>query len=65
MALQKKLYLFNEVAYAFIEFAVPGGSKGEILGVMVWFPKTMRNKFRYGIPAIILLQAAFSVFCLQ
>lgn len=45
--------------------AVIGGSIGAYLGVKVWHHKTMHNKFRYGIPAIILLQLLLGVFCLR
>lgn len=45
--------------------AVMGGSIGAYLGVKVWHHKTMHNKFRYGIPAIILLQLLLEVFCLR
>lgn len=38
--------------------AVAGGSIGAWLGMRVWHHKTMHKKFQYGIPLIILAQAA-------
>lgn len=36
--------------------AVIGGSIGAYLGMKVWHHKTRHKKFKYGIPAIIVLQ---------
>ena len=36
--------------------AVMGGSIGAYLGIKVWHHKTLHKKFKYGIPAIIILQ---------
>ena len=36
--------------------AVIGGSIGAWLGMKVWHHKTMHKKFKYGIPAIIVIQ---------
>lgn len=33
-----------------------GGSIGAWLGMKVWHHKTMQKKFKYGIPAIIIIQ---------
>ncbi len=38
--------------------AVIGGSIGAHLGIKVWHHKTLHKKFKYGIPAIIILQIA-------
>ena len=38
--------------------AIIGGSIGAWLGIKVWHHKTMHNKFKYGVPAIIVLQVA-------
>ena len=38
--------------------AIIGGSIGAWLGIKVWHHKTMHKKFKYGIPAIIILQIA-------
>ncbi len=39
-----------------LELAVIGGSIGAWLGMKVWHHKTMHKKFKYGIPAIIIIQ---------
>ena len=36
--------------------AVIGGSIGAWLGMKVWHHKTLHKKFRFGIPAIIIIQ---------
>jgi uncharacterized membrane protein YsdA (DUF1294 family) len=36
--------------------AIIGGSIGAWLGIKVWHHKTMHKKFKYGVPAIIVLQ---------
>ena len=41
---------------ALLGLAVFGGSIGAWLGMKVWHHKTMHKKFRYGIPAIIIIQ---------
>ena len=41
---------------ALMGLAVLGGSIGAWLGMKVWHHKTMHKKFRYGIPAIIIIQ---------
>ena len=41
---------------ALLGLAVLGGSIGAWLGMKVWHHKTMHTKFRYGIPAIIIIQ---------
>ena len=41
---------------ALLLLAVLGGSIGAWLGMKVWHHKTMHKKFRYGIPAIIIIQ---------
>lgn len=46
---------------ALLLLAVLGGSIGAWAGMRVWHHKTMHKKFRYGIPAILLLQIAFVV----
>ena len=38
--------------------AVLGGSIGAWMGMKVWHNKTMHKKFKYGIPAILLIQIA-------
>lgn len=36
--------------------AIIGGSIGAYFGIKVWHHKTLHKKFKYGIPAIIILQ---------
>ena len=42
--------------------AVLGGSVGAWMGMKVWHHKTMHKKFKYGIPAILLIQIALMVY---
>lgn len=44
-----------------IRFALWGGSIGALIGIRVWHHKTLHAKFRYGIPAILLLHIALTV----
>ena len=44
--------------------AVLGGSIGAWMGMKVWHHKTMHKKFKYGIPAILLIQIALMAYCL-
>ncbi|MBR3021343.1 MAG: DUF1294 domain-containing protein [Bacteroidaceae bacterium] len=41
---------------ALLTLALLGGSVGAWLGMKVWHQKTLHKKFRYGIPAIFILQ---------
>ena len=41
---------------ALLGLAVLGGSIGAWLGMKVWHHKTMHKKFRFGVPAIIIIQ---------
>ena len=41
---------------ALLGLAVLGGSIGAWLGMKVWHHKTLHEKFRYGVPAIIIIQ---------
>ena len=41
-----------------IGIAVAGGSIGALLGMKLWHHKTKHNKFRFGLPAILILQIA-------
>ncbi|WP_238987990.1 DUF1294 domain-containing protein [Prevotella koreensis] len=36
--------------------AVIGGSFGALLGMKIWHHKTMNNKFKYGLPLILLVK---------
>ena len=42
--------------------AVLGGSFGAWMGMKVWHHKTMHKKFKYGIPAILLIQIALMAY---
>ena len=42
--------------------AVLGGSIGARMGMKVWHHKTMHKKFKYGIPAILLIQIALMTY---
>ena len=42
--------------------AVLGGSVGAWVGMKVWHHKTMHKKFKYGIPAIQLIQIALMAY---
>ncbi len=41
-----------------LSFAALGGSIGAWIGMNVWHHKTLHKKFKYGVPAIFLLQIA-------
>ena len=42
--------------------AAAGGSIGAWLGMKAWHHKTQHNKFRYGIPLILIAQIALVAF---
>lgn len=42
--------------------AVLGGSVGAWVGMKVWHHKTMHKIFKYGIPAILLIQIALMAY---
>lgn len=42
--------------------AVLGGSIGAWMGMKVWHHKTIHKKFKYGIPAILLMQIALMAY---
>lgn len=42
--------------------AVLGGSIGAWMGMKAWHHKTMHKKFKYGIPAILLIQVALMAY---
>ena len=43
---------------ALLGLAVLGGSIGAWIGMKVWHHKTQHKKFKYGVPAIIIIQLA-------
>ena len=42
--------------------AILGGSIGAWMGMRVWHHKTMHRKFKYGIPALLLMQIALMAY---
>jgi len=42
--------------------AAAGGSIGALLGIYLWHHKTLHLKFKYGVPAILLLQILLFAF---
>ena len=42
--------------------AILGGSIGAWMGMKVWHHKTKHKKFKYGIPAILLIQIALMTY---
>jgi uncharacterized membrane protein YsdA (DUF1294 family) len=38
--------------------SVAGGSVGALFGMSVWHHKTLRKKFKYGVPLILVAQVA-------
>ena len=47
-----------------ILFAVFGGSVGALLGIKIFHHKTLHKKFKYGVPAIFILQIAIAATCI-
>ena len=47
---------------ALLGLAVLGGSIGAWLGMKVWHHKTQHKKFKYVVPAIIIIQLALIVY---
>lgn len=43
--------------------AALGGSIGALLAMKVFRHKTQHKKFRYGVPAILIVQLAIAAFC--
>ena len=49
---------------ALLGLAVLGGSIGAWFGMKVWHDKTLHKKFRFGVPAIIIIQLSIIVYLL-
>ena len=49
---------------ALLVLAVLGGSLGAWLGMKVWHHKTLHKKFKYGVPAIIVVQLVIAGYFL-
>ncbi|MBE6256133.1 MAG: DUF1294 domain-containing protein [Prevotella sp.] len=47
---------------ALLGLAVLGGSIGAWSGMKVWHHKTLHKKFRFGVPAILIVQVALVVW---
>lgn len=47
---------------ALLALAVLGGSIGAWLGMKVWHHKTLHKKFKYGVPAIIIIQLLLAAY---
>ena len=47
---------------ALLGLAVLGGSIGAWLGMKFWHHKTQHKKFKYGVPAIIIIHLALIVY---
>ena len=45
-----------------LSIAVIGGSVGAWIGMKVWHHKTMHKKLKYGIPLILFVQIAITLF---
>ena len=56
--LKAKKSLWRVRENSLLMLAILGGSIGAWLGMKVWHHKTLHKKFRYGIPAIIIIQLA-------
>lgn len=41
--------------------AILGGSVGALLGMKVWRHKTLHRKFKYGVPAILIIQIILAI----
>ena len=57
---KKSMWRIRETAL--LGLAVLGGSIGAWLGMQVWHHKTQHKKFKYGVPAIIIVQLALIVY---
>ena len=57
---KKSKWRIREVSL--LALAVLGGSIGAWLGMKVWHHKTMHKKFKYGVPAILILQLAILAY---
>lgn len=45
-----------------LTLAIFGGSIGALAGIKVWHHKTMHLKFKYGVPAIFIIEVALFVY---
>lgn len=47
-----------------LSIALLGGSLGAFLGMKIWHHKTLHPRFRYGLPLILFLHLALTLFAL-
>ena len=59
-----KKYKWRISEATLLGMAVIGGSIGAWLGMRVWHHKTLHKKFKYGVPAIIIVQLAIIIYYL-
>ena len=45
-----------------LSIALLGGSLGAFLGMKIWHHKTLHPRFRYGLPFILIIHLALSLF---
>lgn len=50
--------------WTLITIAAVGGSVGSLIGMNKFRHKTQKPKFKYGIPAILILQVLIILYCL-
>ena len=63
---QKSKHLSRRIPEAtLLLLAVLGGSPAALLAMYLFRHKTLHKKFRYGVPAILLLQIALAIFLLK
>ncbi len=53
-----KKFMWRVSEATLLGLAVVGGSIGAWLGMKTWHHKTLHRKFKYGVPAIIIVQLA-------
>lgn len=62
--LKAKEHWWRISEFTLLLLAIVGGSIGAWLGMKVWHHKTMHKKFKYGVPAIFILQLiVFVIVC--
>lgn len=48
--------------FTLLMLAILGGSIGAYAGIKVWHHKTLHLKFKYGVPAIFLIEVALLIY---